>query len=516
MTLLENLNDLFGRKYLEKVVHNYAEFEKRETNRSSKDEKLAIIQYAFFKENIDRKNPKTRFKKNDLVKYLNNKYHQPLDKCLDWASKRGYLTVQYINRNGRKITDWIIFNLTNPQIQKILVQIDFINRFRTHEENCKDLYKKWDQSIYPKKNYSALVKNLEVCSKLFPLFYDRKIKRNFFKEYAEVLMRPELKDSIKFFHRDLEICKELVQQYEEIQEFDVAITLRNIINSNNPNNIKNIIDLLKNYLDQHKTEMFYNLTYYTDCLNKAIGICKKAIDRHPRKTRLWNWCGYLYYEAHDFSTAIKYFRAALEYDPEDLKYQWNLAVNYYLNKQIDEALEIMEDLINKRDNPDYYHLIGKIFMEEGDDIKAIEFLKKAESIYNNEEKKADVYIKLGKIYEKNSEKKEAKILFNKSEKTYRKLFESKTLSIYKKILDISDYQRYFKLDLQYYDKVCQEKNPCGICRIAYYYLRDNDLLKAKRCFKNVNCPQKQKHLDLIENMEIFDTPDSFEPLDFDM
>jgi len=40
MTLLENLNDLFGRKYLEKVVHNYAEFEKRETNRSSKDEKL--------------------------------------------------------------------------------------------------------------------------------------------------------------------------------------------------------------------------------------------------------------------------------------------------------------------------------------------------------------------------------------------------------------------------------------------------------------------------------------------
>ncbi len=73
---------------------------------------------------------------------------------------------------------------------------------------------------------------------------------------------------------------------------------------------------------------------------EVISECEKLIKKFPDKSNLYNMCGLAYQRIKNIDISIKYFKKAIELNPDDLGIQNNLANSYKHLDQYDLAENI--------------------------------------------------------------------------------------------------------------------------------------------------------------------------------
>ena len=80
---------------------------------------------------------------------------------------------------------------------------------------------------------------------------------------------------------------------------------------------------------------------------------------------------------NDIETAVKYFTQALDISPEDEIAAYNVGEVFFSNQKIDDAIKYYELAIKiKKDWPQPYLKLGYVYLNKGDNIKALENFNK--------------------------------------------------------------------------------------------------------------------------------------------
>ena len=120
---------------------------------------------------------------------------------------------------------------------------------------------------------------------------------------------------------------------------------------------------------------FYGEAFY----DKALKAYLKALE-YPKapKARIKNSIGKFYGLQNKHAEALKYFKDALELDPQDVKTLYNVGVTYYFLDQYNEAAKYFEkvNFIDK-DYPWGYYGLGLVYQKKNQQSKAREFFEKA-------------------------------------------------------------------------------------------------------------------------------------------
>ena len=118
-------------------------------------------------------------------------------------------------------------------------------------------------------------------------------------------------------------------------------------------------------------------------------------------------------DVQDFEGAAQSFKQAIALEPQNLEFQYHLAVTYVRLKKNDEALEIFESLI-KKDPKNYfkaYFDIAGVYSREGTFQKALDTLNLADQAAPNS---ARVYLEKGYVYKNLKEYDQAIKSFNRA------------------------------------------------------------------------------------------------------
>lgn len=118
-------------------------------------------------------------------------------------------------------------------------------------------------------------------------------------------------------------------------------------------------------------------------------------------------------DMQDFEAAAQSFKKAMALEPENMEFQYHLAVTYVRLKKNDEALEIFESLI-KKDPKNYfktYFDIAALYSTQGLYQKALDTLNLAEKADPNS---ARVYLEKGYVYKNLKEYDQAIKSFNRA------------------------------------------------------------------------------------------------------
>ncbi len=115
--------------------------------------------------------------------------------------------------------------------------------------------------------------------------------------------------------------------------------------------------------------------------------------------------GMKYFEAGNFTAAIESFQKAVDKFPENIEANYNLAICYLRLEKVDEAINLLEKLVNLRhDLPEVYLALGESYFKKGDVEKALASFKQALDLQPDNYR---VYYDLGIIYYKNDQMEQA-------------------------------------------------------------------------------------------------------------
>ncbi len=138
--------------------------------------------------------------------------------------------------------------------------------------------------------------------------------------------------------------------------------------------------------------LYTGSSYYSlNNLDSALFFLKKAeeiVTRYsnmPEAGRVYNKIGALYYQTGNYKQSINYFKKSIDllyvndpgYTEFLVQYKTNLGAVYFKLKEYKQAMDIYNGLLALRTpNPTaILHNIGSIFLETGDDNKALQYLR---------------------------------------------------------------------------------------------------------------------------------------------
>ncbi len=114
--------------------------------------------------------------------------------------------------------------------------------------------------------------------------------------------------------------------------------------------------------------------------NYNLVLCKAIEDKTSGKvvsSKALSGIGSLYLKKQDLEQAKKAFEQSLEISPEDEILAYNVGEIYFSNQQIDEALHYFELAVQIKPGwSDPYLKLGYVYLNKGDNVKAIENLEK--------------------------------------------------------------------------------------------------------------------------------------------
>lgn len=153
---------------------------------------------------------------------------------------------------------------------------------------------------------------------------------------------------------------------------------------------------------------------------RAIKEFKQVVKLSPTTQKANYFIGQSYIRLNRYAEAEKAFTKELENSPADALSKYHLALTLIERRtELDRAIKILEEAISLRYGyADAHYQLGKIYLEKGETLKAIEQLEKAVSA---DDKKDYIYYQLSIAYRKASRKKDAK----KALETYQRLKKEK-------------------------------------------------------------------------------------------
>lgn len=103
-----------------------------------------------------------------------------------------------------------------------------------------------------------------------------------------------------------------------------------------------------------------------------------TLTQNPQSASTLNSLGVAYVERGDLSTAIQYFRAAVDRNPDILLYQINLLNLYQRTGEVEALISTYKDLIQKYPQaPNLFINLGDIYYQLGDYSHALSYYKQA-------------------------------------------------------------------------------------------------------------------------------------------
>ncbi|NLB34504.1 MAG: tetratricopeptide repeat protein, partial [Elusimicrobia bacterium] len=223
----------------------------------------------------------------------------------------------------------------------------------------------------------------------------------------------------------------------------------------------------ENYRDQYQYE-------------QAIKYFKKALEINPENDQIYRELGYCYRNQNKHDISKKYFQKALEINPNDA---WNhIALAYYYTDsgQPEQAKICFETAL--KINPEHKRAnagLGRLCREQGRYEEAVRYLQKAITINPENEM---FYDQLGLCFRSLGKHKEAESAFEKS----RKLIQKQGCRYYSS----NTINNYIKLK-----KILDEKNIQYVC--VQYPMWDVELLKD--IFK------EESGIIFVDNKKTFET-----------
>lgn len=115
--------------------------------------------------------------------------------------------------------------------------------------------------------------------------------------------------------------------------------------------------------------------YKSGKVDEAVTIFKGVITDRPDFIVAYHLLATIYYNQQDFGTAVKILERGLADNPGNISLMANLGIFKVANKQFNEAIAILEDIIkDKKYSSEYFNYLGVAYQEKGD-------LKKAQHYY---------------------------------------------------------------------------------------------------------------------------------------
>ena len=219
-------------------------------------------------------------------------------------------------------------------------------------------------------------------------------------DYARLNMLPEAIDQLKFVNKlnpdDLQSRYLLALIYSNQKEYDKAAQEYEIIlkkfSAAEPENVE-----IYGYLGQ----LYYSQRKY----DKAIEQFEKVLQLEPKNPDVLYLLGSLYIEVNQKDKSIDALQKSIEIEP---MHDGSLNALGFLYAEENIKLEEAEQLVNRAlaispDNGAYLDSLGWVYFKKGEYDKAVETLKKADSVL----KDAVIYDHLGDVYFKMNQADEA-------------------------------------------------------------------------------------------------------------
>ncbi|MFH2144200.1 MAG: tetratricopeptide repeat protein [Bacteroidota bacterium] len=293
---------------------------------------------------------------------------------------------------------------TNSKTYFYLAELEVIFK------NYKEAEKKYLKAIAldscftaPKINYAIMLAfNLDQPEKAVSYLYEaiKKDSTNYFPYYklGDIFLNTKIKNikKAKYYFlkskklqafQDANIYFGLGAVYHEEKDYKKAETyyLKALeLNSGNLSIYKKTIEL---YGDLNKME---KVKFYLD---KAYSL--DSTDIHIINNLGIFYGAYVNTKYYNIDKSIKYFRKAMEYNPNDITALPNIGYLYYLREQYTLAKDAFLRLVKLYpDNYDANYFLGIIYEKEADHKQARKYIEKALSINPNE---PELYAKLSEI-----------------------------------------------------------------------------------------------------------------------
>lgn len=120
---------------------------------------------------------------------------------------------------------------------------------------------------------------------------------------------------------------------------------------------------------------------------EATGAFLQVAEMAPKFAAAFHQLGVCYQQQDQPDMALEAYKKALELDPSNTDAFYNSALVLFKQSRVDEALERFEKaLVLKPDDPAFLEMAGRCYINKADYPKAIEYLEKAKTGYNDPER----------------------------------------------------------------------------------------------------------------------------------
>ncbi|MFC1646427.1 tetratricopeptide repeat protein [Candidatus Omnitrophota bacterium] len=192
----------------------------------------------------------------------------------------------------------------------------------------------------------------------------------------------KLPEAIEEFVKALEIepdspglHRNMGNVYLRLNKLDLAEKAYRTALSINPNDAETLGNLGNLYSNRNNLE-------------EAIGYIKKAISVNAHNANFYNSLGTVYFKQNKLSEAVSEYKKALDISPDNAKAHTNLGIIYFHQQDLDKAVAEFKESIRVEPNYiDAYYNLGVISFRLGQYEKAKDYLNKAISLSNQQNKK---------------------------------------------------------------------------------------------------------------------------------
>ena len=131
-----------------------------------------------------------------------------------------------------------------------------------------------------------------------------------------------------------------------------------------------------------------DLAFSENRIEEAKGLLEEILFIDPHYGRAYNHLGWFYMiKIEDAEKAEELFNLALKYSPNYPAAYYHMARLYMQTRRLNEAMDILNKALKlpMADEATIYDLIGGIYENKGNNIKAFEYLKMAKTKATNNE-----------------------------------------------------------------------------------------------------------------------------------
>ncbi|RMD95005.1 MAG: tetratricopeptide repeat protein [Calditrichaeota bacterium] len=143
----------------------------------------------------------------------------------------------------------------------------------------------------------------------------------------------------------------------------------------------------------------------------ALAYLDSALANNPKHFMAWLHKGLIYAQLQDFNRSDECYREALKIEPEFLDAMYNLGNNALRRQKYKDAIEIYRKLLKLKEAPEFWHNMGRAYLELGDQVQAQTCFQRAielDSTY------AYGYHSLGTLAERQGNYQQAVIYYEKA------------------------------------------------------------------------------------------------------